>query len=86
MAFQMLLIYLICGAAFALLVIVWALGTRQFGEQDRARFLPLRDLSAEELRQPVERRVPPSVALIFVILAAGVGAVLHLLTRLIAVG
>jgi nitrogen fixation-related uncharacterized protein len=45
------------GVAMAVAVIVWAVRTRQFEESDRARYLPLGDLSAEELAaQPPVRR------------------------------
>jgi nitrogen fixation-related uncharacterized protein len=82
MAIQMMIIYLIGGVSFAVFVLVWALGSKQFQEQDRARFLPLRDLSDEELNQPPARRIPPSVAMIFVVLLVGVGVMVHLVVRL----
>lgn len=81
---QLMLIYLIGGSAFACFVLVWALKNRQFQEQERARFLPLKDLSEAELANPPRRRVPPSVALIFVVLAVGLGAIVYTLVRVSA--
>ncbi len=82
MATQMLIIYLIGGVSFAMFVLIWALKSRQFQEQDRAKWLPLRDLSSEELDNPPAKRVTPSVAMIFVVLAAGLGVFVHLAVRL----
>ena len=45
------------GTLMAVLALVWAMRTNQFEDQDRARFLPLFALSAEELRAtPIPRR------------------------------
>ncbi len=79
---QMLLIYLLVGGVFAVSVLVWALSSRQFDEQDRARFLPLRDLCPQELAEPPERKITPSVAMIFVILVCGLTPVVTMLIML----
>jgi cbb3-type cytochrome oxidase subunit 3 len=51
------LTFLLTGIVMAVGVVVWAVRTRQFEESDRARYLPLGDLSAEELAtQPPIRR------------------------------
>jgi cbb3-type cytochrome oxidase maturation protein len=85
MATQMLIVYLIGGAAFALFVLVWALRSRQFQEQERAKWLPLRDLEDDEVDRPPPKRVTPSVFMIFVILVAGLGVLAHLAVRLLLI-
>ena len=75
----MLLIYMFTGAGLAVFVIFWALRSRQFQEQDRARFLPLRDLSDQDLAQPSRRSLTPSVALLGLVMVVGVGAVVGML-------
>jgi nitrogen fixation-related uncharacterized protein len=67
MANQMMLVYLLGGVVFAVFVISWALSTKQFRDQDRARFLPLRDLSAAQLETPARHRMTASVGLVFVV-------------------
>lgn len=86
MATQMLIVYLVAGISFAMFVLIWALKSRQFQEQDRAKWLPLRDLSEEELERPPNKRITPSVAMIFVILISGLGVFAHLVIRLLTVG
>jgi nitrogen fixation-related uncharacterized protein len=81
MALQMMILYMIGGVSIAVFAIVWALSSRQFQEQERARFLPFRDLDGAELEHRPSLRITPSVALVFVILVAGLGAVVHLLVR-----
>ena len=39
------LIFLVSGTLLAVLTIVWAIGSRQFDDQDRARYLPLAGLA-----------------------------------------
>ena len=47
------LIFLVSGLAMAVFAVVWGMRTRQFEDQDRARFLPLVGLTTDELnRQP----------------------------------
>ena len=75
----MLLLYMFTGAGIAVFVIFWALRSRQFQEQDRARFLPLRDLSDEELQTPARRKLAPSVVFLGLVMILGVGAVLRVL-------
>jgi nitrogen fixation-related uncharacterized protein len=43
------LIFLVSGLAMAVFAVVWGMRTRQFEDQDRARFLPLVGLTADEL-------------------------------------
>jgi cbb3-type cytochrome oxidase maturation protein len=84
MATRMLIVYLLIGAAFAVGLISWALRSRQFDDQERARFLPLRDLSDAELANPPPRRLTWSVGLVFVVAAVGLLAVAQLVIRLVA--
>lgn len=68
------LIFVLSGVAMAILTIVWAVRSRQFEEQDRARYLPLGGLSADELDHPppVARRADlyANLALVVIGIAA----------------
>lgn len=79
---QMMAVYLILGLLLAVAAIAWACWTHQFEDQERARFLPLRDLSPAELDAPPPRRLTPSVAMAGVVLLTGLGALVHLCVRL----
>ena len=48
----MWLIFLTSGTILAVVTLVWALKTRQFEDQNRARYLPLAGLSREQLADP----------------------------------
>ena len=45
------LIFLSSGLVMAVITVVWGIRTRQFEEQKRARFIPLRGLTAEEINK-----------------------------------
>ena len=88
MAMDMLVLYLVGGAGMAVFVLVWALKSRQFQDQDRARFLPLRD----GLEFPEKRSVPTPVPgrkhtpSLILMIATGVCALLvlvHLFLRVV---
>lgn len=51
------LVFLTSGTLMAIGAIVWAIRSDQFEEQDRARYLPLVGLSAQEMRErpPIRR-------------------------------
>lgn len=77
------LVYLFSGTLMAVLTLLWAVRGRQFEEQDRARFIPLANLTPAELNAPV-RRAPLSARIaILGIVAIGIGALL--LTLLVVV-
>lgn len=70
------LVYLLSGTVMAVLTLLWAVRTRQFEEQDRARYIPLASLTAAELDAPV-RRAPASARIaIMGIMTVGIGALL----------
>jgi cbb3-type cytochrome oxidase maturation protein len=46
------LILIVISLSTALGAFIWALGSGQFSDQERARFLPLRDLGGVEKRAP----------------------------------
>ena len=46
------LIFLASGTLMAIVTLVWSIRNHQFDDQERARYLPLTDLSAEELASP----------------------------------
>jgi nitrogen fixation-related uncharacterized protein len=49
------LTFLLSGLVMTVFAVIWGMRTRQFEDQDRARFLPLVGLTAEELAsQPKE--------------------------------
>ena len=48
-------IFLVTGLTMAVITVVWAIRTRQFEEQKRARFIPLAGMSEAELVAPAER-------------------------------
>jgi nitrogen fixation-related uncharacterized protein len=43
------LVFLASGTVMAIVTLVWSIRNHQFEDQERARYLPLADLSAEEL-------------------------------------
>jgi len=69
--------YLVTGTAMALAVLAWALRTHQFEDQDRARYLPLADLTDRELAAPPPdpARVRPVRIALALSLALALGAV-----------
>jgi len=46
------LVFLASGTLMAIVTLVWSIRNHQFDDQERARYLPLTDLSAEELARP----------------------------------
>ena len=44
------LIFLASGLIMAVFAVVWGMRTKQFEDQDRARYLPLAGLTADELK------------------------------------
>lgn len=67
------LFYLGTGSLMAVVTLVWAMRTRQFEDQERARFLPLAGLSPEELAAPAPpRRRAVRLGLLGVLASGGV--------------
>jgi cbb3-type cytochrome oxidase maturation protein len=77
----MLMGYMVSGALVAALAVVWAVRSRQFEDQDRARFLPLRDLGERELASPPRAHLPPSVVWMGVVLLVGLGTLARLVLK-----
>lgn len=73
MYFPYFIAYIVIGATLSLLVFGWALKTGQFRDQQRARFLPLRD---EPARGPVRtsRFSRLEIYGLFVLATAGLAA------------
>jgi len=65
------IVFLLSGTAMAVVVLLWAMRTRQFDEQQRARYLPLVGLTAEELAAPPPIRRGASFVALLTILAVG---------------
>lgn len=76
------LAFLASGVAMAIIAIVWAVRSRQFEDQDRARYLPLAGLSDQELNSPPPARRSPDL---WGNLAIVVGGALVLVITLIIV-
>jgi len=72
------LVYLGTGTLMAVLTLVWAMRSRQFEDQDRARFLPLAGLEAEAVR-PARRASRVERWAIVAVLACGALALLSTL-------
>ncbi len=83
MALQMMVVYMLGGIGIALGVILWAIRSRQFQDQDRARYLPLRDLGEQQLKNPPERKISPTVLLAGGIVVLGLGSILVMLYQLL---
>ena len=61
------LIFFGTGTLMAVCTVAWSIKTRQFDDQDRARYLPFSGLSPEELKEkPPVRRGPGFFAIMFV--------------------
>ena len=76
--------FVVTGLVMAAVTVAWAIRTKQFDDQERARFLPLRGLSAEELERPAPRahvmnRVGMYALLTFGL--SGIGALLVLVLK-----
>jgi cbb3-type cytochrome oxidase maturation protein len=70
------LFFLASGTLMALLTLIWAVRSRQFDDQHRARYIPLADLSPAELSAaPPARRLPSRVALLVVVLSGALAIV-----------
>jgi nitrogen fixation-related uncharacterized protein len=65
------LFFLGTGTIMAVVTLVWAMRTNQFEDQDRARFLPLAALSAEELRATPRPRRAARLGIYAVLLCGG---------------
>ena len=69
------LIFFGSGLIMAVLIIVWGIGSGQFDDQQRARFLPLVGLTSEEMKvKPVKKRLADSLGMLS-IMVLGVGAI-----------
>ena len=63
------MVFLISGTLMAVLAVLWAISSHQFDDQERARFLPLHDLTAAdyaEVAAPRTRGLGYYVTLILV--------------------
>ncbi|HJX51480.1 MAG TPA: cbb3-type cytochrome oxidase assembly protein CcoS [Polyangia bacterium] len=65
------LTFLATGTAMAVLALLWAIRSRQFDDQDRARYIPLLELSPAELAAPPPPRRRGARLGIAIVLASG---------------
>jgi len=70
MYYPYFLTYILTGVILGLLVFIWALKNGQFGEQQRARFLPLEDENKGVIKHNTKGRL--ELYLIFFLAVAGV--------------
>lgn len=78
------LVFLASGTLMALLALLWGVRSRQFDDQERARYIPLVDLTAEELAAAAPaRRVANRYGLLAVLLsgALAIAAALAVVLR-----
>ena len=69
------LIFLVSGLSMAVLTVVWAIRSRQFEDQGRARFLPLAGLSAKECEARPRRSHRAEIAGVWALLLVGSAAI-----------
>jgi nitrogen fixation-related uncharacterized protein len=75
------LIFLTSGTIMAVITVVWGIRHRQFDDQERARYLPLAGLTAEEMsRQPPIRRSASFWALMAIFLTGFVVMTMTIIT------
>jgi cbb3-type cytochrome oxidase maturation protein len=61
------LFFLITGISFSIGLFIWAVKNRQFEDQTRAKYLPLKDLEDDEKLEKPERSFKETVPFIVVI-------------------
>ena len=69
------IIFLASGLIMAVLSVAWGIRSRQFDDQDRARFLPLADLPREEMTRAPVKAFKAEYAAICVVLLMGIATV-----------
>lgn len=76
------LFFLASGLVLAAGTVAWGIRSRQFEEQDRARYLPLSDLSAEDYARPIAAGARTSARLVTgtLLVAGGLAAAATLAT------
>lgn len=70
------LFYLFTGTLMAVLTLFWAVRSRQFDDQERARYIPLAALTPAELDAPARRAPTSARVAIGAILAVGISALI----------
>jgi cbb3-type cytochrome oxidase maturation protein len=70
------LVYLFTGTLMAVLTLFWAVRSRQFDDQERARYIPLAALTPAELDTPARRAPTSARVAIGAILAVGFSALI----------
>jgi cbb3-type cytochrome oxidase maturation protein len=79
------LTFLASGTVMAVFTLMWAIRSRQFDDQDRARYIPLQGLSAAELSAPVPpRRRAGRVGIALIVVSGGL-AILATLALILGV-
>jgi nitrogen fixation-related uncharacterized protein len=68
------LIFLVSGLAMSIFAVVWGIRSRQFEDQDRARYLPLVGLTSEELAAQPKDTHRVDYAAMCAMLAVGLAA------------
>ncbi len=71
---SMWVVFLLSGLVMAIVTIVWAIRSKQFDDQQRARFLPLTGLTGRELAAAPKKRHRAEIVGIWSMLIIGVSA------------
>jgi cbb3-type cytochrome oxidase maturation protein len=79
------LTFLASGTVMAVFTLMWAIRSRQFDDQDRARYIPLQGLTAAELAAPLPPRRRAGRVGIGIIVASGALAILSTLALILGV-
>ncbi|HEX7598870.1 MAG TPA: cbb3-type cytochrome oxidase assembly protein CcoS [Polyangia bacterium] len=79
------LIFLASGTAMAVFSLMWAIRSRQFDDQDRARYIPLQGLTLAELAAPPPPRRRAGRVGIAIIVASGGLAILSTLALVLRI-
>jgi cbb3-type cytochrome oxidase maturation protein len=79
------LTFVASGTVMAVFTLMWAIRSRQFDDQDRARYIPLQGLSAAELAAPAPPRRRAGRMGIALIVVSGGLAILATLALILGV-
>lgn len=72
MFIPMWLIFLLTGLIMAVFAVVWGIGTNQFEDQDRARFIPLAGMTSDEVAVKRTKKFRAEYAGLYAMLTVGI--------------
>jgi len=68
-------IFLVSGLLMAVITVVWAIRTRQFEEQKRARFIPLHGMTEADFEARPARTHKAEITAVYALLVVGAAAI-----------